>query len=81
MGAGRHGNVTRRGVSRRDFIKRAGWASAGMTALVAGAGRGRAAASASYPDWIPASTKPPKRGGVLTACCSTSHEGVVFVLI
>jgi peptide/nickel transport system substrate-binding protein len=68
MGAGRHGNVTRRNVTRRDFLKRAGWAGAGMTALVAGAGRGRAAAQsgANVPDWIPASTKPAKRGGVLT---------------
>jgi peptide/nickel transport system substrate-binding protein len=40
-----------------------------MTALaVGGPGRGRSSAqpSASYPDWIPASTKPAKRGGVLT---------------
>jgi peptide/nickel transport system substrate-binding protein len=66
MGASRPRNVTRRDVTRRDFIKRAGWAGAGMTALVAGAGRGRSAASVSYPDWIPASAKPPKRGGVLT---------------
>ena len=39
-----------------------------MTALVAGAGRGRASAqpAGAYPDWIAASTKPAKRGGVLT---------------
>jgi len=68
MGAVRPRNVTRRGVTRRDFLKRAGLAGAGMTALVAGAGRGRAAAQsgANVPDWIPASTKPTKRGGVLT---------------
>src|SRR5207244_7610878 len=45
-----------------------GWTGAGMTALLVGADRGRASAqtAAAYPDWIPASTKPPKRGGVLT---------------
>jgi peptide/nickel transport system substrate-binding protein len=39
-----------------------------MAVLAVGAGRGRAAAqpAARYPDWIPASSKPPKRGGVLT---------------
>src|SRR5437773_4971403 len=60
---------SRRDVSRRTFLKRASWTGAGMTALVA-AGRGRASgqatAAASYPEWIPASTKSPKRGGVLT---------------
>ncbi len=55
-------------VTRRDFLKRTGWATAGATALMVGAGRGRPAAqtAAPYPDWIPASPKPPKRGGVLT---------------
>ena len=39
----------------------------GVTALVAGTGRGRAlAAPTSYPEWIPASTKPAKSGGKLT---------------
>src|SRR5437867_13438373 len=58
-----------RDVSRRTFLKRASWTGAGMTALVVGAGRGRASgqtAAATYPEWIPASTKTPKRGGVLT---------------
>jgi len=60
--------TTRRNVTRRDFLKRAGWTGAGMTALVVGAGRGRPSAqpAVTYPDWIPASTKPPKRGGVGT---------------
>jgi ABC-type transport system substrate-binding protein len=55
-------------VSRRDFLKRVGVTSAGITALAVGAGRGRAAAQPAtpYPDWIAASPKPPKRGGVLT---------------
>jgi peptide/nickel transport system substrate-binding protein len=57
----------RRRVDRREFLKRAGLTGVGATALMAGTGRGRAAAApASYPDWIAASTKPPKRGGVLT---------------
>src|SRR4029450_12507905 len=55
-------------VTRRDFLKRAGWTSAGATALMVGVSRGRSAAqpASPYPDWIPASPKPPKRGGVLT---------------
>ena len=59
--------TTRRKVTRRDFLKRAGWTGAGMTALVVGASRGRPSAqpATAYPEWIPASPKPPKRGGVL----------------
>jgi peptide/nickel transport system substrate-binding protein len=57
-----------RAVTRRDFLKRAGVTGAGITALALGAGRGRVAAQSvqSYPDWIPASPRTPKRGGVLT---------------
>src|SRR5438309_4629424 len=58
--------TTRRGVTRRDFLKRAAVTSAGMTALAVGASRQRASAASPYPDWIGASLKPPKRGGVLT---------------
>src|SRR5437879_12807188 len=60
--------TARRNVTRRDFLKRVGWTSAGMTALVVGARRGRPSAqpAAAYPEWIAASPKPPKRGGVLT---------------
>src|SRR5438046_680824 len=58
--------TTRRAVTRREFLKRAAVTSAGMTALAVGTGWRRASAGAPYPDWIPASTKPPKRGGVLT---------------
>src|SRR5260370_33832608 len=61
--------VVRSQVNRRDFLKHAGLGTVGMTALVAGARRARAATS-PYPDWIPASTKPPKRGGVLTPASS-----------
>ena len=61
-------NPSRRRVSRREFLKRAGVTGAGAAALAAGVPRGSAWAQAgtAYPDWIPASTKPPKRGGVLT---------------
>ena len=54
-------------VTRRDFLRRTGWTGAGMTALVVGAGGGFAPAqpAPAYPDWIPASPKPPKRGGTL----------------
>src|SRR6266403_2903796 len=54
-------------VTRRDFLKRAGVATVGMTPLVAAASRARAAAETSspYPDWMPPSTKPPKRGKTL----------------
>jgi len=55
-------------LNRRTFLTRAGWTGLGATALVAGADRKRAFAQAGapHPDWIPASPKPPKRGGVLT---------------
>jgi len=55
-------------LNRRTFLTRAGWTGLGATALVAGAGRTRASAQAGskHPDWIPASSKPPKRGGLLT---------------
>src|SRR5438093_4993031 len=52
--------------TRRDFLKRAAVASAGMTAMAVGADRKPASAASIYPDWIPASPKPRKRGGVLT---------------
>jgi len=54
-------------VTRRDFLKRAGVATVGMTPLVAAASRARASAETSspYPDWMPPSTKSPKRGKTL----------------
>src|SRR5438445_7526959 len=57
----------RRRVTRREFLERAGVTGAGAAALAAGIPRGRAWAQAgtSHPDWIPASTKPPKRGGLV----------------
>jgi ABC-type transport system substrate-binding protein len=57
----------RRGVTRRDFLKRTGWTGVGAAALAASRPGGRAwAQGAVYPEWIAASTKPAKRGGVLT---------------
>src|SRR6266436_3517552 len=58
----------RQRVNRREFLRHAGWSGVGATALVAAAGRRRASAESSspYPDWIPPSPKPPKRGGMLT---------------
>jgi peptide/nickel transport system substrate-binding protein len=55
-------------LTRRHFLKNVS-VGAGVTALTAGGGRRKAAAQAAaapYPDWIAASPKPPKRGGVLT---------------
>ncbi|MGH3118066.1 MAG: ABC transporter substrate-binding protein, partial [Gaiellales bacterium] len=59
--------ATRQPVNRRQFLTRVGWGSLGATTLMVAGGRGRASAQAasSYPDWIPASTKSPKRGGTL----------------
>src|SRR5712691_7184449 len=60
--------AVRRQMKRREFLKHVGRGGVGATVLVVGAGRARVSAQTSspYPDWIPASTKPPKRGGVLT---------------
>ena len=59
--------VSRSRVNRREFLKEAG-CGIGAAVVVGGPGRGRASAQTAspYPDWIPASPKPPKRGGVLT---------------
>src|ERR1700730_12754304 len=55
-------------VSRRDFLKRTGWGTVGMTPLIAGAtGRGAPAHPASpYPDWMPPGPKPPKLEKLIT---------------
>src|SRR5881628_1746729 len=57
-----------RGSNRREFMKAASWGSLAVTAGMVATGRtpAFAAAPSKYPDWIPASTKPPKRGGALT---------------
>ena len=59
--------MVRQRLTRREFLNRTG-RGVGATALVMAASRApaRAATTASYPDWIPASSKPPKRGGTLT---------------
>src|SRR5216683_1307397 len=56
-----------RRLNRRSFLKRAGWGSVGATAFVGASRRPIFAQTTpiSYPDWIPASTKPPKRGGTM----------------
>src|SRR5262245_31163380 len=51
-------------VNRREFLTRVGWGGAGVAALVASPRR-IFAQGAAYPDWAPASPKPPKRGGAL----------------
>src|SRR3989449_2867478 len=56
-----------RRLNRRSFLKRAGWGGVGATAFVGASRRPIFAQTTpvSYPDWIPASIKPPKRGGTL----------------
>ena len=61
----RHQPDDRIRLNRRSFLKRVGRGGVGATALV-GASRRLSSAQTTpvtYPDWIPASTKPPKRGG------------------
>ena len=52
-------------VDRREFLTRVGWGAA-TTAVAVGSRKVHAATPSKYPDWIPASPKPPKRGGTLT---------------
>jgi peptide/nickel transport system substrate-binding protein len=62
--ADRNGIHDGRSLNRRSFLKRVGWGGVGATALVGASRRSAIAQSSSpYPEWIPASTKPPKRGG------------------
>src|SRR5215468_5397258 len=65
--------ATRLSMKRRDFLKRTGWGSVGVTGLIIGASRSRALAHppSPYPSWIPSSDKPPKRGGILTRATAT----------
>jgi peptide/nickel transport system substrate-binding protein len=53
-------------VTRRNFVKSAGWATAGITATMAGRTPRSWAAASPYPDWIAPVPKPGKRGGTLT---------------
>src|SRR5438128_1964256 len=50
-------------LNRRDFVR---ISAAGLGAAALVSGPRRATAAAPHPDWIPASPKPPRRGGVLT---------------
>src|SRR5881296_513866 len=61
-----HG-TPRPSIGRRDFLKQTGWASVAGAGLVA-ISRSRALAHppSPYSSWLPASDKPPKRGGLLT---------------
>src|SRR5436309_13686651 len=52
-------------LNRREFV-RISAAGVGASALIACRLRPAAAAASPYPDWLPASTKPPKRGSALT---------------
>jgi peptide/nickel transport system substrate-binding protein len=58
-------------LDRRSFLTRIGMTGLGAGALVTSArSRARAQSAPSYPEWIPVSSKPPKRGGVLTRASS-----------
>jgi ABC-type transport system substrate-binding protein len=64
-------------VTRREFLERTTWGGVGAAAMAAGARPDRAWAAASpYPDWIPASPKPPKRGGTLTRASQWDPPGI-----
>ena len=68
-----HGEAAPLQVDRREFLKHTGRGGVGATVFLAGAGRaGRASAQSAtpYPDWIPMSTKVPRRGGVMTRASS-----------
>src|SRR6059036_3381181 len=60
-----HG-TPRPSIGRRDFLKQTGWASVAGAGLV-GISRSRALAHppSPYASWLPASDKPPKRGGIV----------------
>src|SRR5207248_6010091 len=50
-------------LNRRDFVRLSA-TGVGAAALLSGR-RPAAAATSAYPDWLPASAKPPKRGGTM----------------
>src|SRR5262245_21397858 len=68
MASGRSESSLPHRLDRRQFLARAGLTAAGAAAIAAGAPPARAWAQAGsgIVDWIPASTKTPKRGGTLT---------------
>ena len=65
--------ATRQSMTRRNFLRRTGWGSVGVTGLIIGRHASRALAHlpSPYPSWLPASDKPPKRGGILTRASAT----------
>src|SRR5215510_15616738 len=58
----------RQSMTRRNFLRRTGWGSVGVTGLIIGRHASRAVAHppSPYLSWLPASDKPPKRGGIFT---------------
>jgi peptide/nickel transport system substrate-binding protein len=58
--------TSRGSVSRRQFLASVGAGAAATTVLGGRRSRAFAQSTSPHPDWIPASTKPPKRGGTLT---------------
>src|SRR5919197_3505800 len=67
-----HGAM-RQAMKRRNFLQRAGWGSVGVTGMLVWVSRSPSLAHppAPYPEWIPPSDKPPKRGGILTLAATT----------
>lgn len=60
-------SITRRGVTRHDFLTQMATGTAAAAALTAGRpSRALGQSPSHYPDWIAPSAKPPKRGGTLT---------------
>src|SRR5215467_11885833 len=70
--------ATRQSMTRRNFLRRTGWGIIGVTGLLIGRHASRALAHppSSYPSWIRASDKPPKRGGILTRASATDPPGL-----
>ena len=53
-------------VHRREFLKTAGAGSLAAVAFLSSSRRAAAQGSTQYPDWVPPSPKPSKRGGTMT---------------
>jgi ABC-type transport system substrate-binding protein len=63
-------------VTRRDFLGRTGAAGAAAAVLLGSRPHAARAQGTQYPDWIPASPKPPKRGGTLTRASQWDPPGI-----
>ena len=72
-----HG-ATRPSMTRRDFLRRTGWGSVGVTGLLIGRHPSRTLEHppSPYPSWTPASAAPPKRGGILTRASAWDPPGL-----